>query len=227
MTDISSPLGTARLIIPRDNITSNVLTFTKSAFIVMLQAILKKSTEKEHTNLEQIMYVNDIMDGSLSVEQYAKLLQTNYLIHARYEHLIHRFLIDSEEKSLELTARRKLSALESDLKEAGWELPPAEPLASSHAIYNKATALGAMYVLEGATLGGSVIARKLKTNPTLTSKNLSFSYYQVYGEALGERWKTFVTRLNALPEALWPEAEKGARFMFDEISRIQRSNNAG
>ena len=46
-----------------------------------------------------------------------------------------------------------------------------------------------MYVTEGATLGGNVIARRLKETPHLSDQ--PFHFYTVYGEKTRERWLAF------------------------------------
>lgn len=55
---------------------------------------------------------------------------------------------------------------------------------------NSDEALGGLYVLEGAALGGNVIKKQLLQNPEFA--NLSFHYYGMYGEKLSEYWKSFL-----------------------------------
>jgi heme oxygenase len=53
-----------------------------------------------------------------------------------------------------------------------------------------ASALGAMYVLEGSSLGGAVIARALSKIPEI-SETGAFDFYTFYGSELGSMWTSF------------------------------------
>jgi heme oxygenase len=86
---------------------------------------------------------------------------------------------------------------------------------------NEASALGAMYVLEGASLGGHVIVKKLASNPFLTPLHLNFNYYRVYGDDLIPNWKSFCAVLNRQPETDYPLILNGARSMFGYIAAVQ------
>ena len=52
------------------------------------------------------------------------------------------------------------------------------------------SALGYLYVLEGATLGGQIIARHCNTAFQLTPEN-GLAFYHGYGPETGPRWKEF------------------------------------
>lgn len=51
-------------------------------------------------------------------------------------------------------------------------------------------ALGSLYVLEGATLGGQVVARYLSVVPGLTH-GAGFSFFRSYGDDIGPMWRAF------------------------------------
>jgi heme oxygenase len=53
-----------------------------------------------------------------------------------------------------------------------------------------------MYVVEGSTLGGRLIARQVERGLGLGSNN-GCSYFQCYGEQVGPMWKAFGTTLLA------------------------------
>jgi heme oxygenase len=52
-------------------------------------------------------------------------------------------------------------------------------------------ALGFMYVVEGATLGGAYILKALSRNANILAAVNEFNYYGVYGDLIGPRWKNF------------------------------------
>ena len=60
-----------------------------------------------------------------------------------------------------------------------------------------AACLGALYVLEGATLGGQVLRREMATRLALDSDN-GASFLNVYGAETGRRWKEFLDYLGSL-----------------------------
>lgn len=64
------------------------------------------------------------------------------------------------------------------------------PFESLPAIDTAAEALGVMYVLEGASLGGRVIARHLERHLGL-SNGRGYSYFCAYGTAVGAMWQQF------------------------------------
>lgn len=163
----------------------------------MLQEILKQATSNQHDQLEQLMFVDKIMNGSLSIEDYKQILLTNYIVHASLEQALYENLDSSLQLELQINKRIKLAVLEQDLQELNIAQPEIKPDKNSIQIpQNNAAVLGAMYVLEGATLGGNVIVKRLKSNPNLQNKHLNFYYYQIYGSDLVTNWKSFCQVLN-------------------------------
>lgn len=67
---------------------------------------------------------------------------------------------------------------------------PAALPESLPAIHTVAEALGAMYVLEGATLGGRFITRHLERHLGL-SNGRGYSYFCAYGTEVGAMWQQF------------------------------------
>lgn len=189
----------------------------------MLQEKLKNHTADAHSGLEQQMYVDLIMQRTLTSDQYQKLLITNYLVHLYFEQPIFNALGNDIANELNLPDREKLSALEKDMqheqidKEALLRRMPVD----RPEIRNRAFAVGAMYVLEGATLGGSMIVKQLKLNRNFPDDH-PFYYYGCYGSDLMTKWKSFLAVINELPEEEHEEALAGAEFMFREISAIAR-----
>lgn len=57
-------------------------------------------------------------------------------------------------------------------------------------------ALGALYVLEGSSLGGRIIARMLRKEAALPAN--AFQFFEGHQENTGAHWQAFVRRLNQL-----------------------------
>ncbi|MHA4810783.1 biliverdin-producing heme oxygenase [Flavitalea flava] len=188
----------------------------------MIQERLKKDTRPDHDRLEELMFVGSIMDGSLSRVQYQGLLTTNYLIHEAYENSLFTLLPPLLAEELGIYHRRKLPALIMDLHELQVELPSAGKMDKKWLVpENEFSVLGALYVLEGATLGGNVIVKRLAVNPHLNHLNLNFYYYRVYGENLVQNWKSFCEVLNRQPDTAYPQILAGAHTMFELIASVQ------
>ncbi|SDI57639.1 biliverdin-producing heme oxygenase [Mucilaginibacter sp. P25] len=188
----------------------------------MLHEKIKQATAYLHDQLEQKMFVGQIMDGSLTFEQYHNILMVNYTTHAAVEDFLFTHLSDELRRKLDIENRVKLPALLRDFEEINStvsnnsaEAPEYIDLSSDAAI------LGAMYVLEGSTLGGNVIAKRLKTNEQLLPYNLNYHYYQVYGDQLGLKWKQFLEVLNAIPENEHEAAIKNAVNLFEHMATTE------
>jgi len=192
----------------------------------MLHETLKQATKKNHDELEELMFVNDIMSGSLTLQQYKQILNTNYQVHKTVEDFLFNDLSPKTAEKLDLDHRKKLNALVADMQEALLPVVTADNDYTALDLENNdATILGGMYVLEGATLGGNVIVKRLKTNPNLAGLHLNFHYYQVYGDQLINNWKTFCSVLDAQPEDTHEKSIEGAKRVFDYIASIQQKNS--
>lgn len=188
----------------------------------MLQQKLKEATSTQHDQLEEIMFVQNIMGKNLNHDQYKQILITNYVTHLLYEDAIHHSISSDNAKNLNIDGRYKLNSLKLDLVEANIDSESIiEKFNSLSKIieFDEATALGAMYVLEGATMGGAVIVKQLKLNPNFTA-DYQFNYYSIYKENLMPNWKNFVAVLNQVPEDQHQKALNGALYMFEAIAKI-------
>lgn len=190
----------------------------------MLHETLKQATKNNHDELEKLMFVNDIMSGTLSLPHYKQILTTNYLVHKAFEDYLFDNLSVKTAEQLNINNRRKLPALLADMKALQMDIPSPNDDEFSFD-KNDSSLLGALYVLEGATLGGSVIVKRLKTNPELSALNLDFNYYQVYGNELIPYWKTFCAVLDQQSEDGYEAAVDSAKKMFGYIADVQLQNN--
>ena len=161
----------------------------------MLSHVIKTTTAPLHARLEQALFANAIMDGSLTLSDYNKVLRVNYYVHHLLEPLIFIALGERVKQEIELVKRTKLPALEEDMIGSRINLF-ADGHISVHlpSFDNEAEALGALYVLEGATLGGQVIIKQLKKNDSFAT--LPLAYYNVYANKTGVRWKQFLEIIN-------------------------------
>ncbi|MCX2491897.1 biliverdin-producing heme oxygenase [Pedobacter sp. PF22-3] len=189
----------------------------------MIANLLRTETAQNHKKLESLMFVNEIMNNSLSIDQYKKLLTINYIIHQKLENELANMLDSVIAEQLEMKDRLKLNALTKDLDYWNINSLTLPELAFELFIPEKNTAevLGALYVLEGATLGGNVIKRHILANPNFKNQEDGLNYYGVYGEELSTKWKNFVSVLNErVEEADYKHCINSANQTFNNLIRL-------
>ncbi len=100
---------------------------------------------------------------------------------------------------LDLGVRRKAPLLRRDVAALGADLPPAEIAAQS--VPTLAHAFGTLYVLEGATLGGQLLRRRVESTLGLTPAT-GLAFLTAYGPKVGAMWRAFVDSLDRFDAAL-------------------------
>ena len=94
------------------------------------------------------------------------------------------------------------------LAQAPWIAHPAQDEADFEAMF-----LGAMYVVEGSTLGGQYIARHVEEVLHLQPGNGN-AYFRGYGEDTGARWREFKATLAGVPDVYTEVVVESAKRMF-------------
>lgn len=189
----------------------------------MILERLKTETRPHHDRIEEVGFSTQIMSGQLTLNEYKMLVINNYRMHKLVEGMLEQMPEVKNLEGLEFESRKKTALLAKDLEDLG--LNPADfsteginiDLSDFH------TAMGTYYVLEGSTLGGSVIARKLATNPNLASEGLTdFNFYGCYGDMVGPRWKAFQQVLVdvATDAAAEDKMVAGAAAAFDAMTEM-------
>lgn len=145
---------------------------------------LREATRASHDRVEGELR---LLDGSLTPHRYREVLGRFYGYYAVLEPALDAW--HRREGLLDWPARRKLHLLAADLGELGWGGPATADLplcAEVPAIRSSGEALGALYVVEGATLGGAVIARRLRAQGFPASV---LGFHSCYGSDVGPRWR--------------------------------------
>lgn len=115
---------------------------------------------------------------------YVKFLKVMYGYYSALEQQIESFLPEQE-----ILGRRKANHLLNDLGSFDDDDTPA--LCSDlPEIQSYPAALGAMYVMEGSTMGGSIIAKMIQ-NQLGRKPTRGFSFFYGYGENTKQMWELF------------------------------------
>jgi heme oxygenase (biliverdin-IX-beta and delta-forming) len=153
--------------------------------------VVKKETAFLHQEVEQILIpcLNDI----ISLEDYAAVLQCFYSYYLPIEQAIQQHVSSSILPDIE--RRRTALLIVDDLAFLGMPVDETKAAALPQ-INNIAQAFGVLYVLEGSTLGGKVIAKMLAKNPALPLPPGALNFFNGYKDATGKMWTNFVEVLN-------------------------------
>lgn len=154
---------------------------------------LRTETRPYHEALEQNQFNENLTAGTLSWETTAHFLAKMYGFLKPYEdHLRHYTLPLAWQQE----HRYRAHLILEDLQVAPAALPLCPTLPPLDTLPRL---IGAMYVLEGSTLGGQVIARQL-AKAGIPAR----AYFTGYAERTGPLWKLFCQQLG---EAATPETE--------------------
>ena len=159
---------------------------------------MKRETAELHQRLESQL---GLMEPELSIQRYQRVLRTFYGFYAPAEASLVRLASAGPPLGFPLRARCEL--IESDLHALGLarrelaRLPRCIALPRLSCIEDLA---GCLYVLEGACLGGQVIAQALHQQLGL-AKGSGTSFFVGDAEATSSRWMLFLTWLDGLPRA--------------------------
>jgi heme oxygenase len=154
---------------------------------------LKTETRPAHDRIEAAM---DLDRHLATLAAYRSLLARLHGFHAPFEKEAGAALDDEAF----FGTRRKAGLLARDLASLGLseaEIHALPRCRSLPPMRSPAEAYGAIYVVEGSTLGGAIIARQVEAALGFTSET-GCAYFRAYGSALGPRWKAFQARLLAV-----------------------------
>ena len=148
-----------------------------------LLTALRTATTPAHRALEAMTMGGRILDGTLQLAEYDRLV--------RWQAAAHRLL----EPYAEISSPSYRS--ESRLTTLPEVTPPAllpDQIGLSDTLPSR---LGVAYVLEGGSLGGSLIVRKLRANPSLHDRT-PFPFYTWQAERGLAQWRAYTTYVGEL-----------------------------
>jgi len=149
-------------------------------------ARLRAETAEAHRRLEDNL---DIFGKIASADARRRLVQRFHGLHAGAEAALAPWLTAVD--GLAFGDRSRLPQLRRDLAALGCG-DPAPPACRVAAPAGAAEALGLLYVLEGSSLGGRVIGRRLAADGI---DDTGLSFLDPYGPQVGEQWRAFTAVL--------------------------------
>lgn len=182
----------------------------------MVSEYLKQHTAEYHDAAEALFNSRKIFSKTFTLKDYKKIIGTNYLMLLHAEERIFRRLSGTLGDTLQLEERKKLPLIEKDL--AGLTIE-SRTVSGGPEFTSEHEALGAMYVIEGSTLGGNVIARQL--SKTEGFDQVTFHFFGCYGDQTGVMWKNFKEILDTrVPEDKYDEVLAGARKLYTFLLHV-------
>jgi heme oxygenase (biliverdin-IX-beta and delta-forming) len=164
---------------------------------------LRTDTRVQHERLEHRLAITRRI---ASAAEYEHLLKRLYGIYQPIERHLRVFLGEFQNHGLDLAQRFKTSKLEEDLRRLGYQeecLAELPLCAELPVLRTYSQAVGCSYVLEGATLGGQIIARQLR-EVLEASGDECMRFYRPYGRETANMWASFLAFLYA---HAWAEEE--------------------
>jgi heme oxygenase len=150
----------------------------------MLSEDLKEITYPEHQASEKKMVV--VLKKIEMREDYVRMLNWLYGFYAPMEDLIRKQL--KPDTLPDIDRRSRAEYLLWDIRESGVPNPEYEKCRELPTICSADQAIGALYVLEGSTLGGRIIAAMIQRQ---LGPGTPTTYFNGYGEENTRMWQSY------------------------------------
>lgn len=176
---------------------------------------MRAATEPDHRRLELAL---DLLDPALSLERYRAVLAAFWGFYAPLEVSFRRFAGTAPPRDFALPDRARLLA--QDLDALGVPLPRPR-CADLPAVASLAELAGCLYVVEGAALGGQVLARELENRWSLRP-DAGLAFFHGEGpRATKRRWQRVLDWLDRvdLRGTSRPDTIAAASATFDALER--------
>ncbi|HSK04949.1 MAG TPA: biliverdin-producing heme oxygenase [Kofleriaceae bacterium] len=186
-----------------------------------LHARLREGTGAQHRVLDDAL--GFLLDPALTLERYRQVLAAYYGLYVPLEVRLRDLRQLADVPGAYVPDRSRLLA--EDLEFLG--MPSAQrdalPLCEEPALAGRERLAGALYVVSGASLGGSFIARSVEHSLGVRA-HAGASFFVGDGPDTGKRWKQVLCWLEALAAGGAAEDEilTGARQTFELFTRWLR-----
>ncbi len=183
---------------------------------------LKSDTQRHHQSIEASALASALLEGSIRLPELHLLLSCYRIIWTALEEQF-----EGPENSLNsgwTSDMKKVPFLDGDLahlkrllslrcEASSPALVSARSMASTLSEGDPGKLLGTLYVLEGSTLGGTILHKRICERSGITEP---LRYYTPYQGREGSHWKAFCRRLDLVVVPA-EDIVKGARWAFDRL----------
>ena len=163
---------------------------------------IKEATLTQHQQVEKSLVGK--MKAIRSKDEYVNLLKIFYGYFGGLEQQIKTAIDQSQIE--DYNDRRKTGAIAEDIKDLGGKVPGLASGLDLPTISNHLQAFGALYVIEGSTLGGSIISGMMQKHLAFDGQK-GLSFFNGYGEQTQQMWANFKLALNVAVKSEEDEAE--------------------
>lgn len=152
---------------------------------------LRAATHDQHERLNRHPLLAALLKPDYRLESYQKLLFIYFHIYQSLEYKVQQFLLTTS-CGFDYTERIKHPWLANDLAFFGLDtLAITNIKMDLPEIDTVGQLIGALYTIEGSTLGGQLISRRLAEHHKLT-KNTGARFFNGYGEQTVSMWQEFI-----------------------------------
>jgi heme oxygenase len=154
---------------------------------------LRNTSTARHASIERAL---PLVSASLTHDAYRRILGALLGFYAPLEARL--WQVDGLTPDLDLHSRAKTPRLRFDLRALGaseGEVTALPQCSAVPPIDSVPRALGCLYVIEGATLGGRIVSRKLAEHLSIDART-GGAFFHGYGSETGAMWRAFSARLN-------------------------------
>ena len=182
---------------------------------------LRQSARQLHDDVEKAV---DVSGRISSFDGYVDLLGRLWCLHAGFERALQQH--DLAVFSVDQDARRRSQWLVDDLQALTGRPPSRLPVVIT--FDDAASALGALYVLEGSTLGGQILLKQVTSAFPVSSVH-GARFFTGHGDRTGAMWKEFLgTLARVIPDSpTGDQVERGAVLSFETVKHVLSSASVG
>lgn len=159
---------------------------------------LKARTAHQHQQTEDGV---DLMSDDFSLTDYRNLLVKFFAFYQPFEREM-KAAIEKYQVDFDYAERLNAPKIFNDLKNLGMsgaEISNVGNFTDLPALDSPERIFGALYVVEGSTLGGQIISRHLKEKFKLDESN-GVAFFSGYGKDTGKMWNAFREKITAFAE---------------------------
>jgi heme oxygenase len=180
-----------------------------------IMAELKAATRAQHEATEDVVGFEAATRDLLS---YRHLLEKFYGFYAPTEQKLQQ-VSGLANAVPDIPARMKTNLLRDDIKDLGGDASNLPLCQSLPDLSNTSQAIGCVYVLEGATLGGQILSRQAK-NALAVTPEYAGRFFSSYGPKVGSMWKSFSQSADAYSESHPSERSAIVKSATDTFSAL-------